>query len=203
MSRPARRALTPILELIVLSVLIGLVPFVISYDTAIMEEGLGEESFTETLHSLLSLLAALVFAAGAVKIPACRGYLVLAATLYGMVFIRENDFLLDRIVHGFWIWPAMALAAVGGLLALRARESIRPGFVAHIETRAAGIFYVGTILLIVFSRLFGTGALWEPIMGDNYLPAFKAALQEGLELMACVLVAFGAVRSWRDGFGVR
>ncbi|WP_211243603.1 hypothetical protein, partial [Sulfitobacter sp. 15WGC] len=34
----------------------------------------------------------------------------------------------------------------------------------HLQTRSATFVYIGVVLLLFFSRIFGTGALWEAVM---------------------------------------
>ncbi|WP_349237600.1 hypothetical protein, partial [Sulfitobacter sp. 15WGC] len=73
----------------------------------------------------------------------------------------------------------------------------------HLQTRSATFVYIGVVLLLFFSRIFGTGALWEAVMGAAYDPQIKTTVQEGTELLAYLLIAYGAVLSHLHGYGAQ
>ena len=58
---------------------------------------------------------------------------------------------------------------------------------------------VGLLITILFSRLFGTGQLWQAVMGEDYRSLYKSIIQEGLELLGYVLICFGWARIYRKG----
>jgi hypothetical protein len=62
---------------------------------------------------------------------------------------------------------------------------------------------IGLLQLVIFSRLFGTGSLWEPVMGDSYQPGVKSIVQEGVELMSYALVLYGSALSCKSVFKSR
>ena len=53
--------------------------------------------------------------------------------------------------------------------------------------------FIGLLIIIVFSRAFGTGSLWHDIMGDDYDTLYKNIIQEGLELFGYGLVLYGSM----------
>lgn len=188
------------LELLLVCLLVALVPVVVYVDS-VWGGGVSESSMTEHLHNTLLGIAAGVFALGAYERPALRGYLALAATLFACMFLREYDAALDRIRHGFWLYPALVVALIGAFVAWRNRGTTRLPMLHHLQTRSATFVYIGVVLLLFFSRIFGTGALWEAVMGAGYDPQVKTTVQEGTELLAYMLIAYGAVISHLHGYG--
>jgi hypothetical protein len=184
-----------------LIVLFALVPVIVYLDTNVFAETMSEESLTESLHNGLLLVAIVAFLAGLRRNPDARGYLALATTLFGCMFLREYDMIMDAIWQGFWKVPAVAVLGVGITITLRNRGTVAVPFVQHMQSRQGTFVLVGVLLLVVFTRLFGTGALWEGVMGEDYSPAYKAAIQEGLELMSYLLIAYGSCASYLTNFG--
>lgn len=189
-------------ETVLLTVLMAAVVGVVWYDTAYLGNTMSERSLTEAMQSAMLLAVTLSFAFGAVRYVAARGYLVLATTFFAMLFIRENDAVLDQIVHGFWVVPALVIALVGAVLTHINRDTLTVPLVRHFEHRSATFVYIGLLVLVVFSRLFGTGALWVGVMGASYDPNLKAVVQEGLELLGYMILAYGACLSVIRGFEV-
>lgn len=188
------------LEFVFLCLLLAAVPFVVYLDTNVIGQEMSEESLTELLHNTGAFIAMLCFYRGARTHPDKRAFLVMGGTLFAMISIREFDFLFDHIVHGFWLYPALTVLAIGSLIALRNRGTFVSPMLHYLTGREATFVYLGFALLIIFTRLFGTGDLWEGVMKDSYNPGVKAAVQEGLELLSYMLIAYGSVASLRTGF---
>lgn len=178
-----------------------LVPLLLVLDTDVLAGRMSESSATEVAQSLLVALSAFFCAMAARQMPLQRRYLVMLATLFAMMLIRESDAVFDEVYHGFWVVPALVTLAIGLLFAWRSLPGLRAALGAHVESRQGTMMLTGVIFLIFFSRLFGTGAVWEAVMGESYDPLVKAAVQEGLELMAYALIALGAWLSYMGGFG--
>ena len=192
-----------IAEFALVCLLVALVPVTVYLDTAVLGDGVTEDSLTEHMHNTLLAIAAGIFMMGAYQHVGMRGYLTLAATLFACMFLREYDAALDRIQHGFWIYPALVTLAVGSFIAWRNRGTTLLPMLHHLQTRSATFVYIGVVLLLFFSRIFGTGALWEAVMGAAYDPQIKTTVQEGTELLAYLLIAYGAVLSHLHGYGAQ
>lgn len=178
-----------------------LVPVIVLLDVTMLSGRVSETSLTELTQAGLILLTAVLFFVGAKRRPEASGYLMSVATLCAWMFLRENDAYFDVIWHGFWVVPNTALLGLGTLFAYRHSDTLKTAFRLHAATREAAFVMAGFVIVVIFSRVFGSGALWRPIMGATYDPAFKAAVQESVELMGYALIAFGAVLSFRTGFG--
>lgn len=201
-SRIGAQLFAAAIEFFGLMALLVLVVVVVRLDVLVLSDTISEDSVTETLHVALTLCTGLIFVHGAVRHPQARAYLICVATMCGLIVIRENDHLLDHVWHGFWKLPALALGLTGLALVLRFKGTLAVPFLQHFQTRSGTFMYCGFLLLVVFSRLFGTGALWEPVMGAAYDPRIKSIIQEGLELLGGGLIAYGAILGIFQRFGL-
>lgn len=176
---------------------------VIYADVLVLENVLGEGSLVEWCQALLILGSAVFFAIGARRHQDLRGYLILVSALFLCMYVRENDGVLDHIVHGFWRAPVLAIVIVAALLGFQNRKTIRPALAQHMQDSSFWILTVGFFQHIIFSRLFGSGKLWKSIPGQADLTAAKSIVQEGTELVSYALIFFGAYLSYRYLFGAR
>jgi hypothetical protein len=140
------------------------------------------------------LSSAVLMALAAWKRPEARGFLALVAGFFGVMLIREADMFLDVITQGFWIYPALALSVAVIVYAARQRGTVIAPAIESASTKPFAYLIVGLLLVIVFSRAFGTGQLWEEVMGEDYRRIYKSVIQEGIELLGYVLVFFGAAK---------
>ncbi|QFT57875.1 hypothetical protein FIU94_03475 [Sulfitobacter sp. THAF37] len=176
-------------------------PLALFYDTSVAGQPMSESTLTERLQVVLIVISMLAFATGAFFRMGHAGYTGAVTTLLACMAIRENDSAFDLVYHGFWLVPALAALAVGGAYTWSHRAGAWAAFAAHLNTRPGTYFILGLLLLLVFSRLFGTGAVWEGVMGAAYTPEVKAAVQEGLELLGYFLLSYGAFLSLQNRFG--
>lgn len=200
-SQQMNPVLTAVLEIGALFGIFVAVPLILMLDTNVLGDAMSEDSLTERLQVVLIVISTLIFATGTALHNGLRGYLGAVATLFACMAIRENDSVFDKVYHGFWLIPALVALAVGAVFVWKNRRGAGAGFVRHLSSHSGAFVVLGVLILIVFSRLFGTGAVWEGVMGDAYDPAVKAAVQEGLELLGYFLVTYGSVLSLIAGFG--
>ncbi|MGY3942416.1 hypothetical protein [Aeromonas tecta] len=174
--------------------LLTLVPtLTVALDLRWLHNGVGEISITELLQEgvLLAIVIGLYWK-GRV-LPEVRAFLWLIAGFFGCLLIRELDMFFDMIWHGFWIYPALLLAAVTLLHTWRhGRATLLSGAARFAQHRSALFTLFGLLLVAVFSRVFGSGSLlWNEILGMSTAFEFKTALQEGIELLGYSYVAYG------------
>ena len=193
MGTTKKKILLSIAELLSLSGLMISVPVIAGIDSVLIGHGTTETSITELMQEALILLSAVLCGLAAWQHPKSRGFLTLAAGLFGCMFIRECDAFLDTITHGFWVYPAIILALATILYALTCRETLIPTLVSYLGKKHFTYIFIGLLVVMVFSRAFGAGYLWEAVMGTNYRSAYKSLIQEGLELFGYIQVAYGAL----------
>jgi hypothetical protein len=194
LGRGAKQAFT-LLAAFLLSVAI------IYFDVLAMGGAMGENSPVQLSQAILVLGSAAFFALGARTNSDQRGYLLLVATLFLCMFVRENDGLLDGIVHGFWLVPVLMIAVAGGGAVIYNRATLRGPAHQHAQDGSFWILAVGFLQLVVFSRLFGSGLLWDQVPGQHDLEAAKTIVQESTELVSYSLIFLGSYLSHKYRYG--
>lgn len=183
---------------ILVSGLVTLVPTITIYsDVVLMKHGVSERSLTECLQEFLILMSFVLFCHRAQRSHQFRGFNLLVSGLFGAMFIREQNNLLDSCCGGAWpVFIVMLAVLIIGYVQLSHRHSVIPGMVAFVCSRSSSYILFGFVVL-VFSRTFGSGqVLWRPMMQGEYCHAFKDALQEGLELFGYLYVGLGSWFYW-------
>jgi hypothetical protein len=159
-------------------------------------EGLDQFSelgYVELGQTVLLGVAVLMTAVAAWRSSAPEPLLVCLALGFAILFVRENDQVLELwLPHGIWKWPAGALFVALAAVFLRRRRLVMDQLLALSRLPAFGVFLAGFATL-VFSRLFGRGDFWEAIMGERYWRPVKNAAEEGTELFALALLTAGVV----------
>lgn len=110
------------------------------------------------------------------------------------MLIREHDFLFDLIRHGAWVYPALAVTLAALLMALIWRHTVIGPMAAFTRLQGYHQLILGLVVVLVFSRVFGTGSLWRAVMLDEYQNLYKSVIQEGLELFGYLFIAYGTVQ---------
>ena len=192
-----RQALLEILIMILVAIT---VPMLVYLDMVIFFGNVRELSLTEASQLLLLGVSTIFFASGALRLPQRASYLWVMTFLSLLICIRESDGLLDMIVHGFWLYPAIVCIVAGLMIIWRNADACSAGFLRHFSTRHGTLVFFGLFALIGFSRAFGSGDLWRPILADGYTPSTKAAIQEGLELLGYLVFTLGTIGSWKNDF---
>ncbi|WP_409421223.1 hypothetical protein ABHF91_15970 [Pseudaeromonas sp. ZJS20] len=167
---------------------LALVAGLVLTDILVLHNDLGERSLTEGAQS--AMLGGIVFLFGwcAWHRPAQRGCYLLMAGFFGCLLIRESDAFFDQIHHGFWVIPALLLAAAS-LLAARAHPGTVLAPLAEVmDSRAWSGLVIGMAIVLVFSRLMGMGVLWHALMGEQFVRGVKNIVEEATESLGYFVV---------------
>ena len=143
---------------------------------------------TELIQTLLLFLCTLFLFLEASRCPDMRNALILTGGLTGCMLIREQDYFLDMISHGFWKWPALILAC--GCLTcavVRLRDTIS-SLAVFIRWRHFPLFITGIVIVLAYSRLFGMSMLWTSLLPDGEWRVAKTAMEESSELLGYALM---------------
>jgi hypothetical protein len=176
-----------------LAILMVAVPLVVALDIMVFKHGVQEISATEFVQEGLLFLSALLMALTARKRPDARGFLALVAGFFSVMLIREADMFFDFISQGFWVYPALAVSVGVITYASRQRGTVITPVSEMTASKSFAYLVIGLLLVLIFSRAFGTGQLWSEVMGDDYRRIYKSVIQEGIELLGYVLVFFGSL----------
>ena len=120
------------------------------------------------------------------------------------LFFRELkipllDAYFDEIVHGAWKYFALALVAFVCFKAWKIGiENTIETLANFMKTRSFIFIFIGLLIVLAYSRLFGMGELWHAVMGENFNRTVKNVVEEGSELWGYALVFWGAVKYWLE-----
>ena len=130
--------------------------------------------------------------------PSLRHAMVLVAGFFGCMLIREQDYFLDFIRHGFWVYPALALAF--GCIAYACTDLRRTlcGLEHFVRWKHFPILLIGLVIVLAYSRLFGSGYGWKLLLGDRFIYSMKAGVEESSELLGYLFILASAVLANTD-----
>lgn len=120
----------------------------------------------------------------------------LISAFFLCLMIRELDAMFDLIAHGFWKYPALTVAGIAIYQALKDRKEAYQSLLAVVNARNFNPLILGMALLLVFSRLYGMGDLWESAMGVHFVRDVKDLAEEGTELLAYSVICLSSIGYW-------
>ena len=175
------------------AILSALVIVILRMDYIWLANGLGEKSLTESFQSLLILFIVFSFYQLSQKSDVSSAAMLVCG-FFCVLFIREADGYLDKIMHGFWLYPALTVALFSILFALRKGNSYKQ-FSSLLENNNMQALITFTVLLFVFSRLYGMSEFWLNVMGEDFVRDVKNISEETSELMCYGFIAFYAYKT--------
>lgn len=187
-----------VLPFILISLLSAGVITIINIDFFFLENNLSERSLTELFQQLLLLASAAIFIWSANKVEESRTLFILVAGFFGCMFLRELDYYFDMIVHGFWFYPTILLASSVIIYSIKHSAYLISSVRTFSQTNAYFNILVGLVIIMIFSRLFGSGTLWKGVMNDDYQHIYKTIIQEGLELFGYLFLFIGSFYQLRS-----
>lgn len=157
-----------------------------------------ETSPTELAQSLLLAASAGLYFLEAFRRPHLRHSLVLVGGFFTCMFIREQDYFLDFLQHGCWVYPALTTAALCiGYACLNIRRTIA-GLEHFVRWKYFPFLLIGLVIVLAYSRLFGMRMIWESLLGDNFSYTAKSAMEESSELLGYLFILTSAVLANTD-----
>jgi len=177
-------------------ILLSVLPFFTVYiDLVVLKNNIGEISVTEILQEILLLITIIIFWYMSWKQKDTRSFLILVASFFSMLFIREMDFFLDYIQHGFWFWIDLSfgLIVLSYIMFFSNTPIIKP-LIDFTESKAFIFLVIGLIILLLLSRTLGSGnLLWNHLLPVMYAAKAKTVVQEGLELFGYDFIFYGSI----------
>ncbi|MGE4518455.1 MAG: hypothetical protein AB7E04_03010 [Desulfobacteraceae bacterium] len=195
MSYQIKKIIKAIKEFVLLSFMALIPPLTIFFDSKILKYRGTERTITEITQETLLIISALIFWYSGKKFKKVRGFFILAAGFFTCMFIREMDGFLDNIWKGFWLLPAIFTAGCSVFFALfYCKDSIIDPMADFIDSKPYFFIITGLIIIIVFSRVFGSGSLiWKHILPGEPAYISKTFIQEGLELYGYLFITHGSL----------
>lgn len=174
--------------------LVILVAMIIRADIMLFGFDVDEYSLTEISQQTSLLLVVCCFIFISKFYSQHRHFHVLLAGFFTCMLIRELDVYFDQLIqHGFWFYPAIFVALASITYAWRGNEANVSALVEFINHKCFYSFCSALVIILVFSRLFGMGDLWQVLMGDNYIRQVKNSFEEGIELLGYSLLFYNTV----------
>lgn len=184
-----------------LALFLAAVPAIAYFDVLVLGVPLREHSTTEVSQHLALFSCCILYALGSRKHPEKRGYLMMIAFFFLALLVREHNYYLNFVADGAWQILFLAVVAIGFFKVRRHTDTILQPLLTHFQFRGFGYSIAGLILLIFFSRFFGSGGMQRAVQGELYNSDYKMFIQEGTELLGYSLLLFGTIISLRNGFG--
>ncbi|AYA40439.1 hypothetical protein HZS38_08435 [Xenorhabdus nematophila] len=153
-------------------------------DVNYFHNGVGEDSLTEIFQALSLLTIAVLLFYEAKNNVRLRPALILMAGFFSCLLIRELDAYFDDILfHGAWSWLAIPLALICiGYACVKNKQSLF-GLVHLTRHQSYSMMVCGLLCVLVFSRLFGIGVLWQGLMDEHFNRTVKNMVEEGCEML--------------------
>ena len=158
----------------------------------------GEVGLIELSQSVMLATTTGLYFLEAYRRPALRRAMVLVAGFFGCMLIREQDYFLDFISHGCWLWPALALAF--GCIAYACTDLRRTlaGLERFVRWKYFPFLIIGLVIVLAYSRLFGSRMGWELLLGKRFVYSMKAGVEESSELLGYLFILSSAVLANAD-----
>ncbi|PSW21228.1 hypothetical protein C9I98_04555 [Photobacterium sanctipauli] len=150
-------------------------------------------SSIELLQESYLLISATVFYLIGARDQSQRPFAFLVAAFFSVMLIRELDEVLDYIAHGFWKYPAWAVAVVAICYATSNLNKTLTSLNAYFQHRSFGIMLMSVASLLVFSRIFGMNVLWSSLMPGGNHGMVKTFVEEGSELLSYSCLVFASL----------
>ncbi|MGV3346502.1 hypothetical protein ACGVWS_12440 [Enterobacteriaceae bacterium LUAb1] len=162
---------------------IALMTGIIWMDVCWLDNGIKEISLTEGTQEVILLIVSFLW----FRVARCwshyRELAILIGGFFSCMLIRELDFLFDLLHHGSWLWFALLCTAVCIVLAFRHPVRVIHDLALFVRHPCWGMMAAGLLTILVFSRLYGMGTIWQHLMAENYVRTVKNMAEEGCELL--------------------
>jgi hypothetical protein len=187
-----------ILPFIIISLLSAGIVTTINIDYFLLKNQLSERSLTELFQQALLLASVVIFIWSASKVEESKTLFILIAGFFGCMFLRELDYYFDMIAHGFWLYPTLLLAGSVILYSFKHTDNLIESVRAFSQSNAYFNILIGLVIIMIFSRLFGSGSLWKDVMNEDYHHIYKTIIQEGLELFGYLFLFIGSFYQFKN-----
>ncbi|MBL4831988.1 MAG: hypothetical protein JKY55_19170 [Aliivibrio sp.] len=163
-------------------------------DYIFLGNNVGEASVIE-ITQLLMLIITTVSFYRLISVASLKSASILVFGFFTVLIIRESDGFFDQISHGFWVYPALIVTFISVTSAVY-NGRVMNSLTQLLRIPSMQVLVCSTVLLIVFSRLYGMSDFWKIVMGDFYIRDVKNISEETIELLFYCLIAFNAFKTY-------
>ena len=183
-----------IINALIITGLLILVSLCIRLDVLYFHNDMGENSVTEMAQLVLLCISIFSFFYLGKRKPELRHAAWLIGSFYLVLFIRENDGLLDNIYHGAWQVPAVIVTLSALIFAKQGGKKTFAEMNIILSARSINIVIMATLMLIVFSRFYGMNELWKTLLQHAFVREVKNVSEESIELLSYAMISYGSIK---------
>ena len=108
--------------------------------------------------------------------------------------VRELDYLIDRfVIDNLGQVLIAVVAALAIVYAFRHRRRLWIAWGRVWPSPGIALLFAGAIILFAYVRLVGQESLWMSLVGDDYRPVIRQAVEEFMELFGYLLWLTGTI----------
>ena len=156
--------------------------------------GTSEFSPVEIIQAIILLACGAIMAWVARFCPSQRPMAILLGGMALVFLIRELDYFLDRyLIDNLWQVLIAIVAALVIVHTYRHLRRLRIGLGRLWPSPGLTMLFSGAVILFAFVPFVGREPLWMSILGDNYQPVIKLAIEEFIELSGYFLWMIGTI----------
>ena len=153
-----------------------------------------ESSLTEYAQEALLLLIAFISFYSARQYHLYRIFAVSLGVMAVVSLIREfNNYAYEYLFPYAWQVGVLLVLLPFSVFLYRNFRKLMHEITSTANRYFFPILLIGTLVLHVFSRLYGLHFIWQNLMGDDYMYAVVRASEESIELLGYSIIFIGAV----------
>ncbi len=151
-----------------------------------------EHGLVENAQALLLLITSGIYFWAALQRN--NRFYFLISGFVACMFVRELDYFLDCIRHGFWLYIDLTITVIFVILGLRkGPHKLVEGLRECVNCRSFVWMIAGLTVTLCFSRLIGSHHFWIHAIGENFFYTIKRAVEETAELWGDALIFSSAL----------
>ncbi len=154
----------------------------------------GESSLTEYAQEALLALIALISFYSARRYAAYRALAISLGVMALVSLIRElNNYAYEYLFPYAWQVGVLLVLLPFFAFMYRNYRNLMHEITLTADRYFFPILLIGTLVLHLFSRLYGLRFIWQNLMGDSYMHAVVRVSEESIELLGYSILFIGAV----------
>ncbi|SMY35408.1 hypothetical protein [Photobacterium andalusiense] len=186
--------MSKLINFIILAIILTIPIAVIDYDVIYLKDNIPEQSLTEYTQELLLFICTMIFFYLGITKVIYRRCAFIVAGFFTCMLIRELDLFFDQLVfHGFWVYPAAAIAIMALIYANQQRQQTLSALAEFMSNSYFPILCLGLGITLIYSRLFGMGEMWHLVLGNDFHRVVKNIAEESSELLGYCLMFYASI----------